>query len=120
MTARSVLGELVQALLGDLDGHPERADFTNPDVDDLGRPWHRGSKRRDRDRVTALATSNGGSGATVSCEGSRMDQCEVTNGQQHCAHRKRAVGTSWLSQLVREALVCKMVTNAERRRGRSK
>lgn len=115
---RDALHELVQAGLGDLDGHPERIGAGDLEADNLGRPWAPGRKRRDRGRSVVMATSNAGSGATVSCEGNGMGEDKVANGHCQAAHRVYTVGVRQLGQLVREALVGKMVTNLQRRQGR--
>lgn len=111
---RARLRELVQAGLGDLDGHPEQVGALGLDADNLGRPWASGKKRRDRGRPTVLATSGTGSGATVNCEGGGMGQDKVANGHHQAAHRGYTVGVRQLGQLVREALVGKMATNLQR------
>ena len=111
MVMQRTLRELVQARLGDLDGHPEQVSFAAPAADNLGRPWVRGKKRRDRQRPTVMATSNGGSGATVSCEGNSLNMGRVSNGRHDHRYVGESMGTVQrtaqarsLSRMIREAV----------------
>lgn len=111
MVTQRTLRELVQAGLGDLDGHPEQVNFAAPVADNLGRPWVRGKKRRGRQRPTVMATSNGGSGATVSCEGKGLNMGRLSNSRHGHIHVGESMGTLQrtaqarsLSRMIREAV----------------
>ena len=111
MVTQRTLRELVQAGLGDLDGHPEQVSFAAPAADNLGRPWVRGKKRRDRQRPTVMATSNGGSGATVSCEGNSLNMGRLSNSRHEHFYVGESMGTLQrtaqtrsLSRMIREAV----------------
>lgn len=127
---RAKLRELVQAGLGDLDGHPEQVGALGLDVDNLGRPCTPGKKYRGRSRATVLATSSTGTGATVNCEGDAVGARVGTIANVSRRPRERTVGmhvgvnglpARRLAASIREAvgIVSRMPkSNIERRGGK--
>lgn len=121
MMTHAKLRELVQARLGDLDGHPEQVGALGLNADNLGRPWAPGKKHRGRSRATALATSSTGTGATVNCEGDAVGARVGTNANVIRRLRERTVGmhaevvsrtsTQQLSKLIREAFAAGELKN---------